>query len=319
MSRDVKGARFVAVGECMVELFAEDPVPVDAAQRFVRSFGGDCVQAALAAANLGTPSAVATVVGDDAFAASLLSWLRASGVSTDLVIERRGFTGLYLISVGPAGERSFAYYRTGSVASTLDASDVAWKDQPEAVLFTGITQAVSASSRGAALEAASRTKKDGGLVVYDVNFRPGLWGDHAAARRAFEEVLPLCTVVRAAAPEETSLVVGETDPIEAAGRLIDRGVPMVLIGCGDSGAVVATDGMVERVPPPRVRCIDTTGAGDAMTGGFIHGLLAGMSPISAAQVAVAAGSLAVTRRGGASAIPRGDEVLSMVEAMSVPR
>ncbi len=248
----------------MVELFSEDPVPVDRAERFSCSFGGDALQAATAAANLGTPSGVATVVGDDPFAEALLSWLRRCGMSTDLVVRRAGFTG----------------------------------------------------RRGAAIEAARRTRDAGGLVVFDVNYRPRLWeGDTGAAREAFEEILPLCHVVRAAAPEETTIVADEEDAAEAARSLSARGPSVVLVGCGAGGAVVAADGTVERIDPLPVHCIDTTGAGDALTGGFIHGLLNGMPPSAAARVGVAAGSLTVTRRGGGPSIPNGEEVRALVEDM----
>jgi 2-dehydro-3-deoxygluconokinase len=315
----VKGVRFVAVGECMVELFSEDPVPVERSERFRSSFGGDAMQAALAASNLGTRSAVATVAGDDPFAGSLLEWLDGSGISTDLILKRPGFTGLYMISIDPKGERSFAYYRKGSAASTLGPDDVAWAEPPDAVLVSGITQAISESSRAAALDAARLTREEGGTVVYDFNYRPRLWGDDpSAARQAFEEILPFIDVLRATAPEETSILADEADPIDAARALSALGVPTVLLGCGAEGAVLASRGEIERVPAPPVRCIDTTGAGDALTGAFVHGLLAGSSPSAAARVAVAAGSLAVTRRGGASSMPPGDEVRATVERMRAP-
>lgn len=302
----------------MVELFAENPIPVDRAERFQRSFGGDALQAAIAAANLGTPSAVATVVGDDPFAPALLSWLEQMNIANDFIVRRSGITGLYLISLDGAGERSFAYYRKGSAASTIDAGDVAWPQPPDAVLVSGITQAVSGSSRRAAFEAASRTRDAGGLVVFDVNFRSLVWGDPSEAKEAFEEILPLCHAVRVGAPEETEIVAGESDPERAARDLAARGPSMVLVGCGAGGAVLAAGGSVERIPAPAVRCVDTTGAGDALTGAFVHGLLAGWAPADAARLGVAAGSLAVTRRGGASAIPPGEEVLALVEEMGAP-
>jgi 2-dehydro-3-deoxygluconokinase len=305
--------RFVAVGECMVELFGEDPAPVDRVERFRSSFGGDAMQAALTAAHLGTPSEVATVAGDDAFADALLRWLEAEGISTDLIVRRPGFTGLYLISIDAAAERSFVYYRRGSAASTLGPPDVAWPDTPEALLISGITQAVSDSSRAAAFEAARRTHEAGGLVVFDANYRPGLWeGDALAAREAFEEVLPFCDAIRAGAPEETAVLADERDPVEAARALSARG-GLALVGCGTDGAVLAEDGVVERIRAPIVACIDTTGAGDALTGGFVHGLLAGMSAADAARLGVAAGAVSVTRRGGASSMPPRQEVLTVFE------
>jgi 2-dehydro-3-deoxygluconokinase len=312
----MEDVRLVAMGECMVELFSEDLVPVERSELFRCSFGGDALQAAMTAANLGTRSSVATVVGDDPFAESLLSWLERSGIATDRIVRRAGFTGLYLISLDAAGERSFAYYRKGSAASTLDPPSVAWPSPPEALLVSGITQAVSESSRSAALEAARRTRDAGGLVVFDVNYRPAMWGsDTGKARDAFEEILPLCDVIRAAAPDETTVVAGEPDATQAARSLVARGPSIALIGCGAEGAVMAAEGSLERIAAPVLECRDTTGAGDALTGGFVHGLLAGLAPPEAARVGVAAGSLAVTRRGGGPAIPAGDEIRAVAASM----
>lgn len=309
------GARFVAVGECMVELFAEDPVPVEEADGFRSSFGGDALQAALTASNLGTTSGVATVAGHDAFAERLLRWMAERGLSTDLMVRKAGFTGLYLISIDLAGERSFVYHRAGSAASTLGPGEVAWERPPEAVLVSGITQAVSYSSRRAGYEAARRTREAGGLVVFDVNHRSQLWGgDEDAARQAVDEIVPLVDVLRMSAPEETVLVAGESDPRLAAEAMAARGPRMVLVGCGADGAVLLDRGTVEEVPAPQVPCVDTTGAGDALNGGFVHGLLAGMPPRDAARLAVAAGALAVTRRGGAGSMPPGAEVLALANA-----
>jgi 2-dehydro-3-deoxygluconokinase len=295
----------------MVELFSEDLVPLERAERFRCTFGGDALQAALAAANLGTPSAVATVAGDDAFADRLVAWLGRAGLATGFVARRPGFTGLYLISLDAAGERSFVYYRKGSAAATLDEADVAWPESPWAVLVSGITQAVSESSRKAALEAARRVRERDGLVAYDVNYRSLLW-EPPAARSAFEEILPFLDVLRVSAPDETRVIAETDEPAAAARTLRARGVPTVLVGCGADGAVVAAGEEIERIPAPGVECIDSTGAGDALTGGFLHGLLAGLGPVAAARLGVAAGSLTVTRRGGASAIPLGEEVLAMV-------
>jgi sugar/nucleoside kinase (ribokinase family) len=122
-------------------------------------------------------------------------------------------------------------------------------------------------------------------------------------------------VVRAAAPEETTIVADEPDAVEAARSLCALGPSIVLVGCGADGAVVGAGGVVERIAAPPVRCVDTTGAGDALTGAFVHGLLAGLAPPAAAKVGVAAGSMTVTRRGGGPSIPSGAAVRALAETM----
>ncbi|MGW1765646.1 carbohydrate kinase family protein [Streptomyces sp. NPDC002073] len=90
----------------------------------------------------------------------------------------------------------------------------------------------------------------------------------------------------------------DADPSLAAAEL-SRRVPLVVVTRGAAGALVAEGGEVTaRVPGTPARAVDSTGAGDAFTGGFLAARLAGADPATAAASGCRAGAAAVTRLGG---------------------
>ncbi|MFE4869676.1 carbohydrate kinase family protein [Streptomyces sp. NPDC056682] len=97
---------------------------------------------------------------------------------------------------------------------------------------------------------------------------------------------------------EASFLTGLPQPAEAAAKL-SRQFPLVAVTLGAAGALVAAAGeVIAQVTAPQVRALDSTGAGDAFTGGFLAARLRGASPTEAAGAGCRAGALAVGIVGG---------------------
>ncbi|MEV7615448.1 PfkB family carbohydrate kinase [Streptomyces sp. NPDC089799] len=98
--------------------------------------------------------------------------------------------------------------------------------------------------------------------------------------------------------DEARLLAG-TEDVAAAAAALSRRFPLVVVTRGAAGALVAEGGAVTaEVPGEPARAVDSTGAGDAFTGGFLAARLAGAPPVAAAGAGCRAGALAVTRLGG---------------------
>lgn len=124
-------------------------------------------------------------------------------------------------------------------------------------------------------------------------------------------------------PNETELarLTGmPTDSLElveaAAGKLLQQGVPNVLVKLGGDGSVLlAADGTKVRqeiFKAPKV--VDTTGAGDCFTASFAVALLRGQPPAAAMRFASAAASICVTRKGAMPSMPELREVEALIAA-----
>ncbi|WP_326764967.1 PfkB family carbohydrate kinase [Streptomyces sp. NBC_01591] len=99
--------------------------------------------------------------------------------------------------------------------------------------------------------------------------------------------------------DEARLLTGVPEPADAAAKLSLQ-VGRVVVTLGEDGALLAAAGAVtRRIPAVQVRgAVDSTGAGDAFTGGFLAAYLAGEDDASAAAAGCRAGAEAVTTVGG---------------------
>lgn len=302
----------LALGECMVELFCDGPIAEAAS--FTKSFGGDTLNTLVAAARLGASTGYLTRVGDDPFASYLLGAWEREGVDTRYVRRVPGANGLYFISLLEGGEREFTYYRAGSAASTMTPEDFPPAVFADARLLhvSGISQAISASARATVLAAVQHAHAAGVAVSFDPNLRLRLWPSVAEARAAFDEVLPYVTIALPSAPDELRLLLDVETAEAGIARLLDRGVRVVAVKTGSTGAVVASREQPAPVLAPSlpVPVLDTTGAGDAFNGAFLYGLLTGMTPAAAAALGVVTAGLKVRGRGAIASLPAREETLA---------
>ena len=110
---------------------------------------------------------------------------------------------------------------------------------------------------------------------------------------------------------EAADIVGRDAPVaELADRLADIAPwAHVIVTAGDDGAYLATAGTPsQHIVVPKVRAVDTTGAGDAFVGALAVGLREGQPMSEAATFAVYAAALSVTRPGTLDAFASRDTV-----------
>ena len=82
----------------------------------------------------------------------------------------------------------------------------------------------------------------------------------------------------------------------------------MIVTLGERGAYVATESGSYIVPPPKVKAVDETGAGDAFNGALAVALSEGEDVEEAVRLANAAGALTVTKEEVIPALPRKGEV-----------
>ena len=304
----------LSLGECMVEFFAKEPLAD--AERLQKAFAGDALNLLAAASRLGSSCGFISRVGNDPFRPFLLNGWDSLGIDTSHVKRVDGRNGIYFISIYGHGEREFTYYRAGSAPSTMTPADLDpdYIAQAKVLHISGIAQAISESARATALAAARLAQEAGVRVSFDPNLRPALW-PVAAARAAAEELLPYVDIALPSGPEESEQLFGISSAEDTAALMHRYGVETVAVKQGEAGVLLSTAGNAQTIPAYTVpKVIDTTGAGDAFDGAFLHGFVQGMSPVAAAKLGVVMAGLKVRGRGAIASLPRKDEVEAALAA-----
>ena len=294
-----------AVGEGLAELGLE-PAPDDTV---TLGCGGDAANAAAMAARMGVAARLGGRVGDDALGRRLLAFWSEIGVDVrHVLVDSRAPTGIYVNERGAEGLHRFDYHRRGSAGSRLAPGDIpdTFLDGLGVLHVTGITLAVSSSSRDAALELAERARARGARVSLAVNHRPALGGDAAA----LAEAAGTADIVFVS-EEEAATVFGEADAAKLAATL---GCGELVLTRGDRGAVLVAGDDRDDVPSLPVVPVDAAGAGDAIAGAYLAARLAGEVPRRALRLGVAAAGLSCRARGCALSYPSRAEVLATAPA-----
>ena len=307
MTEQKRGA--VCVGEVLIELARGSD------GRFSLSCGGDTFNTAVYLARAGIEVAFASALGDDSYSDSITALAAAEGVSGKLILRVPGrLPGLALIENGPAGERSFRYWREGAPARDLfELPD--WMRVAEGLMsarliyFSGITLSLySNNGIGRFLALLETARSQGAKVAFDGNFRPRGWkGDLARTRTVFIETLKRVDIALPTFDDEAVLW-GDPSPEATVARLQAFGIGENVVKNGPNSALVATAGAQEFVPVPEVMVpVDTMAAGDGFNAGYLAARLTGTEP---AQSATAAHRLAgdVIRHHGAF-VPRADAAM----------
>ena len=236
--------------------------------------GGKGANQAVAAARAGAAVTFLGAVGDDTFATPLRESLVAAGVDVSLLRTAPGPSGIASITVDGSGENSIVV--VGGANRTVDALTAADRDTVTAadVLLCQLEIPVAV-----VVDAVTLARRSGTVTVLNAAPAGPLPDDLLAAVDVLE--------------------VNETEADQLGERVVSR-VRNVVTTLGGRGATWrGPDRAVVHVPAPTVTVVDTTGAGDAFTGTLAACWQRG--PEVALRRAVAAGALAATRSGAASA------------------
>ena len=301
--------RIVSLGEVVADIYrGESSSEVE--MPFTARPGGAPANVAVAAARLGSEAAFVGSVGKDLFGDFVLRALDAEGVDTSGVgrCEPPTRTSLAFVEISDSGDREFTFYRSDPAADELLSSEDISRGLISGASFVnfGSIPLIKDPVRSAIQHAAELARESNVPVAFDVNFREHLWESLEVARETVDPLLNLSDIVKLG-HEELGPLLGTEDNEEAAELLLKRGVKLVLISLGESGAFYATRDFQGSVPSFEIEVVDTTGAGDAfLAAALVH--LSGMDWTEerveeAARRGTAAGTLACTGYGAMSALP----------------
>jgi ribokinase len=243
--------------------------------------GGNQAVAAARALGGGPGVVIVGAVGNDTLGHDALDALRAEGVATSVAMRPGVPTGVALICVGPDGENQIAVAPGANAQLSADAVTSAFAQVHQVAVVLASLEVSHGAVRAAAAWCSEHR------VPFVLNPAPAQpWAGEVAALATY--LTPNEHEREALGPLPDGVVVVET-----------RGRDGVLIHQGDRD---------ERIEAPRVKAVDTTGAGDCFNGVFVAGLAEGLEVAAAAQRAAAAAALAVTKVGAREGMPTREEL-----------
>ena len=268
--------------------------------------GGKGVNQAIAASRLGGRVHLVGRVGDDEFADVPLRALREAGVDATHVERLAGqHTGMALVTVDETTGQNQIVVDTGAnaVVTVAHVRDAITAFRASSVLLVQLELLAETVDAALALARANHVR----TVL-----------DPAPARELSDATLAQVDVLTPNESEAEALTGTPIRDVESAAhagaRLQARSGGDVVVTLGELGCVWVHATGFEHICAPRVRALDTTGAGDAFNGGLAVALARGEPLSSALREAVRAGTASTLRRGAAAAMPSLADLLALPEA-----
>jgi len=288
----------IIVGETNLDLILHglpEDMPVERellANGFDVTLGGSSSILAHNLALLGTRVGFVSEVGNDAFGEIAKGYLDESGVDLACFRYKPGATTGVTVLLPHGKKRHILTY--SGVMSELRVDDLDLQYLTSARHFH-LSSLFLQTGLHAGLPKLFDDLKAAGLTLsLDTNDDPtGTW------RGVLDLLLDKVDILL---PNEDELLrIADAATLEEGLSKLAPRVPMIVVKCGDRGALVQRGNEQQWVQPLAVHPVDTIGAGDSFNAGFLSAWLAGESPIIAAGMGNLAGALSTLRPGGGAA------------------
>jgi sugar/nucleoside kinase (ribokinase family) len=257
-------------------------------------------------AKLGLKALAVGAIGEDEKGLFVRSTLEGFGIETGAMQRYPGVqTAASILTVRPNGERPCLHVRGSS--EVLLVTEAEYPKVLDARFLhmggNGLLNKMDGEPTRALLAAA---KARGCITTFDLIF---------AEAALMEKIAPAMAYVDYFVPsiEEATALCGRTTPEDCASYFHDLGVGTCVLTMGGAGAFVSTGDQRFYLPAHDITVVDTTGCGDAFTGGLIAALHRGWDIEKAARFGGTCGALVAGGLGSDAGIV---DFASTEEAMS---
>jgi len=311
--------QFILMGDINIDcVWPVDHIPTTGEEAIVErvavGLGGAVLNSAIMLDKLGAKTILLGCVGDDLWGEYFLK--QVAGTAIDLsrlqIVPDHG-TGMDFIIVTPDGERTMFGYRGANAQLLPDSIDKGIFNEGVMLHLSGYSLLEGPQS-DAVRKAVRYAKAELAAISMDTAFEPVLRN-----QTSFKEILPALAIC-ISGEKEVNALFGTSTYETAARALLDAGVKIAVIKRGAQGSYVASAGEAYEIPAFPVDPVDTTGASDAFTAGFIFGAANGLDPLSCGLLGSALGAMAAVVEGAGLAMPDRESVrrfLNTIEPLEV--
>ncbi|HLW92602.1 MAG TPA: 5-dehydro-2-deoxygluconokinase [Roseiarcus sp.] len=305
----------ICIGRSSIDLYgAQVGGLLEDMASFSKAVGGCPTNIAIGTARLGLKSGLITRVGDEHMGRAIREQCAREGVDVSSVrTDPHRLTSIVILGIRDDKTFPLIFYRDNCADSALDESDIdeGFIAAAKAIVVTG-THFARENTAAAQNLAIRYAKKHGRKIVFDVDYRPNLWGlaGHGAGEERYiksgevsahlQKILPQCDLV-VGTEEELMIGGGADDPYAALKAVRGLTAATIVMKRGPMGCVVFPDAIPARIedglkgPGFPVEVYNVLGAGDAFMSGFLRGWLRDEPIETCCAYANAGGAFAVSR------------------------
>ncbi|WP_232461583.1 carbohydrate kinase family protein [Tatumella citrea] len=245
---------------------------------FVPHPGGSPYNVAVALARLGCRTEFCSQLSTDMFGQQLVDYLQQNNVGTSHILRSQAPSTLAFVATPENAEPEYAFFSQGA-ADVIPEPGQPFP-QPEADYHHFGSISLMQEPCGSFWE-KYLTKRQG-FISFDPNIRSSLIPDRSAWLQRLDRILEYTSLLRLSIVD-LQWIDPDSSVEKFARRILERGVKMVAVTAGEQGAHLFTRQHTLHQPAASIQVIDTIGAGDTFTAGFLSVLSRSVTQDAASQ------------------------------------
>lgn len=322
----------ITMGRVSVDLYGDQiGGHLEDMRSFSKYVGGCPANIAIGSSRLGLKVAFLSRVGDEQFGRYIRQHMQINGVDTSyLKVDKDRLTALAILGIKDDETFPLLFYRDNCADMAICEGDIdeSFIASSRALMVSGTHFSKDSTDKAQRL-AIKYAKAHGTKVVFDIDYRPVLWGvtslgDGETRFKADEtitkhlqSILPDCDLI-VGTDEEFAIAAGNPDPSDmlASLRVVRQHTDAVLVlKRGEKGCTVYDGAIPDHLDkghsgkPLKIKVFNVLGAGDAFMSGFLRGWIKDEDYRTCCTWGNASGAIVVTRHGCSPAIPSFDELM----------
>ncbi|MBU2701767.1 5-dehydro-2-deoxygluconokinase [Sporomusaceae bacterium BoRhaA] len=294
--------------------------PLEESTTFKKYLGGSPANIAVGMARLGKKVGFIGKVSDDQFGRFVTQYFQKEGIDiSNIAIAKNGESlGLTFTEIASPTDSSILMYRNAVADLALSPEDIneEYIKNAKSIVISGTALAAS-PSREAALLALEYAKKNGTIVIFDIDYRSYTWKSKAELVVYSSAVARLSDIILGSREEfdlmESLLRSEVSTDQEIAQRWFAQGNQIIVIKHGKEGSTAYTaDGQKYVIKPFPIKLLKSFGGGDAYASAFLYGLMEGWDIIDCLEFGSGSASMLVSSHSCSEAMPTVDEIKNFI-------
>jgi fructokinase len=251
--------KIYAIGETLYDIIFKEGQPQAGKP------GGSMLNSAISLGRIELPVSLISEYGNDDVGKIIDKFLNSNGVATSFVNHfSKGKTALAIAVLNEKNDASYTFYKDyPSRRLEMEFPSV----QKDDIILCGSVYAITPEIRKKFVRLIKASKRNGGIVIYDPNFRMAHAAELNELKPLIVENIQLAGIVRGS-DEDFYNIFGAGSPDEAW-ESVKEYCNCLVYTANANGVFVRTTGFSGKFPVKEITPVSTIGAGDNFNAGMI--------------------------------------------------
>jgi fructokinase len=251
--------KIYAIGETLYDIIFKDGQPQAGKP------GGAMLNSTVSLGRIGLPVSLISEYGIDDIGKIIDIFLNENGVATNFTDHfKEGKTALAIAVLNEKNDANYTFYKNYPPKRLEMNFPLIQKDD---IILCGSIYAITREIRQKFVKFIKKAEENGGIVVYDPNFRMAHASELVELRPLIIENMQLAGMIRGS-DEDFKNIFGAGSP-DDAWNIVRKYCKCLVYTASAEGVYVRTSGFSGRFPVKKIKPLSTIGAGDNFNAGMI--------------------------------------------------